>query len=288
MLRLSCILIIVGAAFWPGQDPKAPAAASPLPALVATERAFAAATAEMGVRNGFLTFLANDAVTTDPIPGDDIVTVVSARPRLLVQPTPTGPSPTRLEWRPFTGQIATDGSLGWLTGPYANRTVATGVAQTQGAYFSVWRRQADSTWRVWLDLGVSMPTAWDPGAAFQPADPPHVADFDAEPIDAVEGALAQKPDEWLARLAPDARLHVSGQLPLVGRSAMTQWRKSAPTMRERVKRTVLSESEDVAVVLGGYEFIGGPTADRGTLVRVWQRAAPGRWAIVFQTLRKFQ
>ena len=54
----------------PGQsDPQA------LPRMVASEKAFAAATAELGVRDGFLTFFADDAVQIQR--GDTNVALVS-------------------------------------------------------------------------------------------------------------------------------------------------------------------------------------------------------------------
>ena len=120
-----------------------------LPRMVATERAFAAATAELGVRDGFLAFFADDAVALEAGPDATATRLVSGRDRLLAQPLQPLPIANTLMWNPHTGQVSADGTLGWLTGPFVVRSRTGDAIAGQGAYFSVWKRQADGTWR-WL------------------------------------------------------------------------------------------------------------------------------------------
>ena len=112
---------------------QAPAPADPqaLPRMVASERAFAAATAELGVRDGFLTFFADDAVQIQR--GDASVTLVRAKDALASQPLPQLPVPNQLLWEPFTGQVSSDGTIGWLTGAYVRFNQAQKDTVGQGA-----------------------------------------------------------------------------------------------------------------------------------------------------------
>ncbi len=90
-----------------------------LPRMVATERAFAAATAEIGVRDGFLTFFSDDAISLDAGRSGATTSVSRAKDGLVKQSLSKLPILSRLMWEPSTGQISEDGTLGWLTGPYA-------------------------------------------------------------------------------------------------------------------------------------------------------------------------
>jgi hypothetical protein len=95
-----------------------------------SERAFARATAEIGVRNGFLMFFADDAIT----PPD----TAPARQGFLAVPAPVEFRPTDLAWEPLFGDIARSGDLGYLTGP-SSFTDRSGKKH-MGVYFSVWSR----------------------------------------------------------------------------------------------------------------------------------------------------
>jgi hypothetical protein len=254
--------------------------------MVATERAFAAATAEIGTRDGFLTFLADDAVALDAGASGAAATAVRAKDGLRARPLAKLPILNRLMWEPRTGQVSDDGTLGWLTGPYIGLNQLTRDITAKGAYFSVWKRQTDGTWRVWLDEGVSLPDVWRDGSEFRAAADPDegTAGTPGESLDAVERAVATGGDPWRARLASGVRLHREGQMPLVGRDAVAAWsRADWTTVRFSVIRTEQAGSNDLGVTMGGYDAttIDGP--ERGTWVRVWKRDATNRWQIVFET-----
>ena len=71
-----------------------------LPRMVATERAFAAATAELGVRDGFLTFFADDAVQLTAGATGAGATLARAKDGLRQLSTPHLPLASRLMWEP--------------------------------------------------------------------------------------------------------------------------------------------------------------------------------------------
>jgi ketosteroid isomerase-like protein len=271
------------ASFFLQSDPQA------LPRMVATERAFAAATAEIGVRDGFLTFFADDSVTIRAGSNGATATVVPARVGLMAAPLPPLPLVTTLIWEPFTGQVSSDGSLGWLTGGYARMTAATKDVVGQGAYFSVWKRQANGTWRVWLDEGIALPQIWRDAAPFRAALEPDAGQAGAanESIDAVEREVATGGDNWRARLAQTVRLHRDGRMPLVGRDAVQAWAEETwKSVRYTVVKTEAAGSGDLAVTIGGYDATTAAGAEHGTWVRVWKRDVTGRWRLMFETSKK--
>lgn len=254
--------------------------AQALQRMVATERAFAAATAEVGIRDGFLSFFANDAVKI--LPGKP-PTLTSAREALVAEPLQLLPVVNRLIWEPFTGHISSDGTLGWLTGGYVSLNVARREVTSQGAYFSVWKRQPDKTFRVWLDEGISLPRIWQDASPFRVAPDPDAANVGAadETLASVESAVCADRDAWRARLAEAVRLHVDGMMPIVGRDAVLSSPRIAGPRACTVVRTEAAASGDLAVTIGGFD-----DAERhasGTWVRVWKRDVTGRWRIVFQT-----
>ena len=262
-----------------GQTP-APADPQALPRMVASEKAFAAATEELGVRDGFLTFFAEDAVQIQR--GESSVTLIKARDALAAQPLPHLPVPNQLLWEPLTGQVSNDGTIGWLTGPYVRFNQAQKETVGQGAYFSVWKRQPNGTWRVWLDEGIQLPQIWQATSPFRAASEPDAGSVGTanEAVADVERAVLADRTAWQARLSADVRLHRNGVMPIVGREAVTAWAANQPRVACTALHTEIANSGDLAIVIGGCESAG---KTRGSYVRVWKRNVTGRWRIVFQT-----
>ena len=130
------------------------------PALVAmadAERAFAAAARVKGVRDAFLEFFADDAMFA---PGTG-----RAKDQLLKQ-QPQPFSVRELVWEPRTGDVAASGELGWLTGPgtFVDHAAADKTPRHTN-YLSVWRKQPDGQWRVYIDVGTNLkgPATFEPG-----------------------------------------------------------------------------------------------------------------------------
>lgn len=251
--------------------------------MVSTERAFAASAAELGVRDAFLTFFADDALQIAPGSDGAHATANPAKAGLRALNQPKLPLLTHLMWEPFTGQVSSDGTLGWLTGGYANLNLVTREVGGKGAYFSVWKHQADGTWRVWIDEGISLPEVWQDASPFRVAPEPDSGGTGGttETIDAAERSVAAGGAAWQKRLGQDVRLHRDGTMPCVGRDAAIDWARAAwPTVRYTVIRTEVAGSGDLGITLGGYD---ATPAEHGTWVRVWKRTHAGEWRIVFET-----
>jgi len=256
--------------------------------MVSTERAFAAATAELGVRDGFLTFFGDDAIALVPGASGAGVTTPLAKESLRSRPQPKLPLAAKLRWEPFTGQMSSDGTLGWLTGPFVNAAETTNDILGKGAYFSVWKRQADGTYRVWLDEGVTLPSVWQNASEFRVAPDPDAGAVGSasETIAAAEASVAAGGDAWRARLADQARLHRQGEMPKAGRAAVSEWSAGWSRVKYTTIKTEAAASGDLAVTVGGYDATktaAGAGTEHGTWVRVWKRAVTGAWRIVFES-----
>lgn len=60
-----------------------------------------------------------------------------------------------LVWDPDRADIAASGDLGWTTGEFVSTFTAPdgSVTEGRGRYVSIWRLQADGSWKVVMDLG---------------------------------------------------------------------------------------------------------------------------------------
>lgn len=266
--------------------------------MAATERAFAAATGEVGIRDGFLTFLTPDAIDIAPV--DGALAIVNLPERLRGQPPAPLPLTRKLLWEPRWGAVSTAGDLGWLTGPYRNASVDGAADDRHGAYFSIWRRQPDGTYKVRLDIGIATARAvvFPDGftRATPPAAPPEsVAPATAGELRAVEARFAQAVltgvgDAYRDHLQPDARLHRNERSPFAGADAAAAFMASTfDRMTWAILHVEVAASGDLAFTAGSYDAVasaseGRPqSAERGFFVRVWQRAGTGAWKIAFET-----
>ncbi|MFN8547101.1 MAG: DUF4440 domain-containing protein [Candidatus Eisenbacteria bacterium] len=115
--------------------------------VVEVEQAFCADAASRGVRAAFLTFMAEDGVIFRPTP-------TNARESWEKREDLDG----SLRWWAETADIARSGELGYTLGPWHYRTEATGDSiVAAGVYLTVWRRQADGSWKAAADGGITTP-----------------------------------------------------------------------------------------------------------------------------------
>ena len=121
------------------------ALAAPVPAIEATERAFAALAARDGEWSAFRAYMAPDAFVLDP-------ELKLAAPTLAAKPSDPI---VQLTWYPATTVTACDGSLAVSTGPWRRGP------DHGGRFFTVWERQPDTRWK-WIFEGRIEETAVDP------------------------------------------------------------------------------------------------------------------------------
>ena len=122
--------------------------------MMATDKAFSDMSVAKGRHAAFLAYMADDVRQfTGAHPP---VTGKAAMAKLYADSeAKTGPPRDRLEWTPADAKASGDGTLGWTRGRwiYTSRDKDGKEAKGTGYYVTVWRRQADGTYKYELDIG---------------------------------------------------------------------------------------------------------------------------------------
>jgi len=117
--------------------------------LMDADRAFAIATAEQGTA-GWVSFFADDGTMFrggKPVVGHDAI-------RALMAPALDNDAYS-LTWAPEAGEIAVSGDLGYTRGRWESRSTGLdgAVSVRTGSYVTIWKKVADGSWKVTLDIG---------------------------------------------------------------------------------------------------------------------------------------
>jgi ketosteroid isomerase-like protein len=270
------------AALASAQTPSPASQRSPqaLEEMVQAERAFAATARVKGIRDSFLEFFADDAMFE---PGAGL-----AKDQLRKQ-EPQPFSVRELVWEPRTGDVAASGELGWLTGPgtFINHA-AENKTPRHTNYLSIWRKEADGRWRVFIDLGTTLnaPATFAPGFtrfSTQSRFAGNTTKTDAEGglRDADRKLNERIGSEGAARayaafLVPGARLHRAGAA-LTESSAIRGWlERHGEGMTAQTAVVESARSGDLGYSYGKYQLRGEKPA---TYLRIWTRNAEGEWRV---------
>jgi ketosteroid isomerase-like protein len=293
------MLMIVGSLVVFSQEQEA---SEGLQSMAQTERAFAKLSVEKGVREAFITFFADDGVNFQPGP-------VNAKESFAKQPAPANLPPFTLNWAPTYGGVSQSADLGYSTGPYRIEDHSgQNRSPVHGLFFSIWKKQSNGDWRVMVDMGVRLETAFSPlDAAFQPApnlpaQNPSGPKWKTKPADAngtIEDAREAllKTDQaffdlaksgkagqaWRKFLSEDARIYRQMKMPVIGSTALQSWidRQDAALDGKPIKSDV-SKATDLGYCYGSYESKENERViEKGYYTRVWRRDAKGSWRIVF-------
>ena len=130
--------------------------------LARTERAFCAQAAAVGVQDAFLAYMADECFLAGDLQLSraEFVAAVQARRARLGAAYKPGPDPnTSLTWAPSKVDVSADGTLGYTWGryDYAAKGKDGKVTSTPGIYLTIWKRQADGTWKFVFDGGPEIP-----------------------------------------------------------------------------------------------------------------------------------
>lgn len=299
---------------------------TPLDGLVAAEKSFAAESVAHGMRDAFLTFLAEDAITFRPGP-------IRGRDSWEQRTSPPG----TLAWEPSFAEIAAAGDLGYTTGPWEYRAPADkNQPSSYGHFVSVWRRSGSGEWRVALDIGIGHDRS-EPGVgsgAFT-AGPLHpepeprshggvsfgmgfggrgfgvgartgyggddrLSEY-ADMLDVRSLAAADREYGWRIEhrgvmdacqrmVAKDARYYREGSPPTVGTAAaqeILEKRGGRVTWLPAAQRA--SASGDLGYTYGLLEWRAQPKAapDTSAFVHIWRRMPGQKWQLVLDIENEF-
>jgi len=122
-------------------------------AMIQTDRDFAKAGAAKDL-NAFLSFVADDVRL---FPDGAMAT---GKPALRAMWEGGFKDPDwSIHWAPVAGEACSAGDLGYTTGSYEMHSQGSDgkAVVRRGSYVTIWRKQADGTWKVALDIGSAAP-----------------------------------------------------------------------------------------------------------------------------------
>jgi ketosteroid isomerase-like protein len=251
------------------------AAPSDLANMVQAEYDFAALAKREGYKTSFLKYLSEDSVMFEN-------GAVPARARVSARPEMQG----SLRWYPSNAVVSSAGDIGLSTGPwvYWNQ----GKPQAYGHFVSIWRKQADGSWRNALDVGVNHDELKPAPGPLKLAAPTGHADSTnttartdrASDIRAAEAQFAQLAttsgySAATGQLASsDVRVYRDGHPPMTGTA------EAASLLKER--DATGTPRLDYAAGSGDFGYSYG-LIGKSQFVHVWQQRN-GKWQLLTDVL----
>ncbi|MBO9546001.1 DUF4440 domain-containing protein [Caulobacter sp.] len=248
--------------------------------IEAAERAFAADGAAMGIRASFLKHMAPDAIVFSPGP-------VNARVFYGAQ---SGEGEPKIAWWPAFVVASKSGDLGLSTGP-------TQFDGRPGGWFSsIWRKDADGTWRWVYDGGGVADSTSAPAQTTPAVMAPVATQGEASPAKAFEAVSAAEAGLAAAALTDTAaayRAVLSDNAHMLGPNGMRTLTPTATSERlaKRPATTALTLRGGGASKAGDLVWTHGEarwTTDAqksaaAHYMHVWQRRPEG-WRLIFEAL----
>lgn len=251
----------------------APVSAGP---VIAAERAFAARHQSVPVKQAFAEFAARDGIALTPEGTKNV--------QAFIATWPDRDNKGFIKWWPDFAGIARSGDLGFTTGP-----ASFGGGQLYSNYFTVWKKQADGSWKWLIDVGTNrgakpVSEAGGPVRVVE-AEVPNGLDPRREKVrllalDAREGGVG------LTDFAPEARLLGWSDTPANGRSAIDAARTGRADLHTEQDGGGISAAGDLGWTYGYAAWTEGGQAKRGPYLRVWQRRSDG-WKILVENIGPF-
>jgi|SRR5215213_251192 len=256
---------------------------SPLHDMVKTEQAFSKMAEEKNTRDAFIAFIADDGLLFRP-------GAVNGKEWLLKSPAPP-PSDKRplLAWQPAYAGISASGDMGFTTGPWeAKADIIDEKPQGYGHFVTVWKKQADGSWKFVVDLGISHPQSGGPQTLWTPAETPK-KEFKPVDVPIARETLLERDRNYAAAVsshgfaksyaayaAREVRLYRANNLPFIGREAsIEQLSKTTGEVKWIPIGGDVSSAGDLGYTHGTYEAAN----ERGSYVRIWKKQN-GQWRIV--------
>lgn len=264
--------------------------AGSLSSLVETERAFARAATEIGTREAFVAFIAQDGILFRP-------TAVNGKKWMQDNPLPPSPKRQLLSWQPIFADISLAGDLGYTTGPWEfKEDIKDEKPVAYGNFVTVWKLQSDGSWKFVIDLGITNPA---PLNAIIPWQLPAKQNFEKAShkvdIDSARAALLQTEREFslasgkdgvakafLAYAAGEIRLFRNNNFPFLNRSEIGRaLGAESVVVAWRPAFADVSRSGDLGYAYGTYEVTNteGKLSERGNYMRIWKKHK-ATWRVV--------
>ncbi len=256
------------------------AQAPSLEPVLRAELAFARLADQKGIRPAFLAWLSEDAKVFIP-------RMKGGKDHYGTEPG----DPGHLVWYPEAMGIAASGDLAWSLGPWTYAPKKGDPVLVHGHFLSLWRHQANGTWRVVADIGVPHGAPKQSCEPFAVWDAPSAARKPVPMVPDASPLLRQKEADlsvaWAAKggaallpeLARGARILRPGAFPMQGEAEIQKALEAdRPGPRWEPARIQAAASGDLGWTCGE----AGPD-DQGraaSFLRVWTLQA-GTWKVLF-------
>lgn len=260
--------------------------------LITTEYSFAASAAEIGTKDSFLKFIADDGIIFRPGPvnGKTFLNKAPKRPGLL-------------SWYPVHAEISKDGDMGFTTGPAEFRKDKDSAAIWFGNFCTVWQRQSDGEFKFVIDYGNNNEKPYD---QFEPLkyeaakSKPTSTIIKKKELKADQlFELDRKFTKLVAEVGTEAaykkfinkvsRLLRDGEYPFIGTSKIINY-LSRNNMNYKFNPVggKISSSNDFGFTYGELEInFGGKTNEQYNYMRVWKKEGK-RWIILAEVANKIE
>jgi ketosteroid isomerase-like protein len=253
---------------------------SALQEMVKTEQAFSKMAEEKNTRDAFMTFIADDGLLFRP-------GAVNGKKWMNEHPVPPSDKKPLLAWQPAFAGMSASGDMGFTTGPWEFKgDIKDEKPAGYGHFVTVWKKQADGSWKFVVDLGISHPQSGGPQAHWEPVDNKKVTFKPVDGTNARKSLLDRDQSysvaEFTAYASPDVRLYRANSLPFIGRdAAATELAKSKGTIVWHPISADVSQAGDLGYTHGTYEVSDDTkkVIERGSYVRIWNKQS-GTWQIV--------
>ena len=258
--------------------------------LIATEYSFAASAAEIGARDAFLKFIADDAIIFRPSPvnGKAFLTNEPKRPGLL-------------SWYPVYSEISSDGDMGFTTGPAEFRKAKDSAAIWFGNFCSVWQRQPNGEFKFVLDCGNNNkkpiekfePLKYEAGKSVPSSTIKNTNELKADKLFELDRQFTKIVSEIGTEAAykkfinENSRLLRNGDYPFVGSSKIFNY-LSQKKMNCKFNPVggKISTSSDFGFTYGVLEInFDGKTNEQYNYIRVWKEEGK-HWVILAEVASK--
>jgi len=245
--------------------------------LAAAEMAFARESLEQGTRAAFLHALSDEGILFQPGPQN-------GKKSWETKPATGGGV---LQWQPVLVATATNGDLGFTTGPWSfKESAAAREATAFGQFVSIWRRE-NGQWKLLFDIGSENPRPTAPAPELQlvenhaPNESPVTALASMLALD--RSYAADRAGKFSSVAEESIRYYPPGEFPILGQSA------AAAALRATGKPIAFGEAKgevshggDFGVAWGEYTA----DADPGYYLRIWRKDRGGEWKLALELLHR--
>lgn len=266
-----CFLVVLTLA---GRAARAESPADAVQALVNAERKFAQTAQEKGTRAAFVEFLAPDSIVfaPGPVSGQETWSKRQETGRDLV-------------WQPTFAVIARSGDFGYDTGPAKWRPKKEGAFTGYGHFISIWKKQANGSWKVALDTGIEN-TKSDIIPPLKMVTPKGGGQGTLETLQKAQNDFATTAKLDFTKAfrqfgGEEVRLYRNGSFPTIGTKAAAEvlGPEQAGVAME-VTKIDMSSSGDLAYSYGTCSDTRKQPAAAGVFLQVWQTDKAGAWKLV--------